>query len=229
MGVVKLAWGGPSGESGRDVLSWPVIKMVCVAVVWAWSRVFMRLIEEATIVASRSGRHVRVLSAKSSADGSRYWLPRGSVRVMFWLTVAAMFCVHCWCSRSGGCSSTDGANVSPERVRRRRADNRALKRQEKEVRCRCIETEAWVWRTAKLAKPTAYLTLLTRDHGGSTRRRERRAPYQIAFRRPARTVHARVDCSSRKVVRLTWSPKPNRSPRMVSDLRRFSRRIRPRT
>ena len=28
--------------------SWPVIQMVCVVVVWAWSRVFVRLIEEAT-------------------------------------------------------------------------------------------------------------------------------------------------------------------------------------
>ena len=71
MGVVKLAWGSaPVENPGVMYWSWPVIQIVCVAVVWAWSRVFMRLIEEATHRASRSGRHVRVLSAKSSADAA---------------------------------------------------------------------------------------------------------------------------------------------------------------
>ena len=49
MGVVKLAWGGaPAEDPGMMYWSWPVIQMVCVVVVWAWSRVFVRLIEEAT-------------------------------------------------------------------------------------------------------------------------------------------------------------------------------------
>lgn len=49
MGVVKLAWGGaPAENPGMMYWSWPVIQMVCIVVVWAWSRVFMRLIEEAT-------------------------------------------------------------------------------------------------------------------------------------------------------------------------------------
>ena len=49
MGVVN--WHGavpPVENPGVMYWSWPVIQIVCVAVVWAWSRVFMRLIEEAT-------------------------------------------------------------------------------------------------------------------------------------------------------------------------------------
>ncbi len=50
MGVVKLAWGGaPPENPGVMYWSWPVIQIVCVAVVWAWSRVFTRLIEVATL------------------------------------------------------------------------------------------------------------------------------------------------------------------------------------
>lgn len=48
MGVVKLAWGGaPTETPGVMYWSWPVIQVVSVLVVWAWSRVFMRLIEVA--------------------------------------------------------------------------------------------------------------------------------------------------------------------------------------
>ena len=36
MGVVKLAWGGaPAANPGMMYWSWPVIQIVCVAVVWA--------------------------------------------------------------------------------------------------------------------------------------------------------------------------------------------------
>ena len=38
MGVVKLAWGSaPVENPGVMYWSWPVIQIVCVAVVWAWS------------------------------------------------------------------------------------------------------------------------------------------------------------------------------------------------
>lgn len=48
MGVVKLAWGGaPTETPGVMYWSWPVIQVVSIVVVWAWSRVFMRLIEVA--------------------------------------------------------------------------------------------------------------------------------------------------------------------------------------
>ncbi|WP_165773794.1 alpha/beta hydrolase family protein [Bifidobacterium felsineum] len=48
MGVVKLAWGSaPTETPGVMYWSWPVIQVVSIMVVWAWSRVFMRLIEVA--------------------------------------------------------------------------------------------------------------------------------------------------------------------------------------
>ena len=50
MGVVKLAWGGaPTETPGVMYWSWPVIQVVSVLVLWAWSRVFMHLIEAASV------------------------------------------------------------------------------------------------------------------------------------------------------------------------------------
>ena len=94
MGVVKLAWGGaPAANPGMMYWSWPVIQMVCVVVVWAWSRVFMRLIEEATnrglaqwpprkgvIGAIVSGRQPGLASTRFG-------------RVMFWITAVTMLYV----------------------------------------------------------------------------------------------------------------------------------------
>lgn len=94
MGVVKLAWGGaPAANPGMMYWSWPVIQMVCVVVVWAWSRVFMRLIEEATnrglaqwpprkgvIGAIASGRQPVLASTRFG-------------RVMFWITAVTMLYV----------------------------------------------------------------------------------------------------------------------------------------
>lgn len=94
MGVVKLAWGSaPVENPGVMYWSWPVIQIVCVAVVWAWSRVFMRLIEEATHrgIAQwppRKGAIGEIVSGRQSVLVSTRF-----GRVMFWLTVAAMFCV----------------------------------------------------------------------------------------------------------------------------------------
>lgn len=94
MGVVKLAWGGaPAEDPGMMYWSWPVIQMVCVVVVWAWSRVFVRLIEEATnrglaqwpprkgaIGAIVSGRQPVLVSTRFG-------------RVMFWITAVTMLYV----------------------------------------------------------------------------------------------------------------------------------------
>ena len=94
MGVVKLAWGSaPVENPGVMYWSWPVIQIVCVAVVWAWSRVFMRLIEEATHrgIAQwppRKGAIGEIVSGRQPVLASTRF-----GRVMFWLTVAAMFCV----------------------------------------------------------------------------------------------------------------------------------------
>ncbi|MFT8531441.1 alpha/beta hydrolase family protein [Bifidobacterium aquikefiri] len=47
--VVKLVWGGAPETAGMIYWSWPVIQIVSTLVVWAWSRVFARLIEVASI------------------------------------------------------------------------------------------------------------------------------------------------------------------------------------
>lgn len=94
MGVVKLAWGGaPAENPGMMYWSWPVIQMVCVVVVWAWSRVFMRLIEEATNRGlaqwpPRKG----VIGAIVSGRQTVLALTRFG-RVMFWITAVTMLYV----------------------------------------------------------------------------------------------------------------------------------------
>ncbi|MFT8638531.1 alpha/beta hydrolase family protein [Bifidobacterium sp.] len=47
--VVKLVWGGAPATAGMIYWSWPVIQIVSTLVVWAWSRVFARLIEVASM------------------------------------------------------------------------------------------------------------------------------------------------------------------------------------
>lgn len=91
MGVVKLAWGSaPAEDPGVMYWSWPVIQVVCIAVVWAWSRVFMRLIEEAShrgLVQwpPRKGAIGEIVSGRQPMLASTRF-----GRVMFWLTVAGM-------------------------------------------------------------------------------------------------------------------------------------------
>ena len=91
MGVVKLAWGGaPAENPGMMYWSWPVIQMVCVAVVWAWSRVFMRLIEEATNRGlaqwpPRKGAIGAIVSGRQPVLASTRF-----GRVMFWITAVTM-------------------------------------------------------------------------------------------------------------------------------------------
>lgn len=94
MGVVKLAWGGaPAENPGMMYWSWPVIQMVCVVVVWAWSRVFMRLIEEATNRGlaqwpPRKGVIGAIVSGRQPVLASTRF-----GRVMFWITAVTMLYV----------------------------------------------------------------------------------------------------------------------------------------
>lgn len=91
MGVVKLAWGGaPTETPGVMYWSWPVIQVVSVLVLWAWSRVFMRLIE----VASARGliqippRRESVRDIVTGADPVLASTRLG--RVLFWLVAFTM-------------------------------------------------------------------------------------------------------------------------------------------
>ena len=94
MGVVKLAWGGaPAEDPGMMYWSWPVIQMVCVVVVWAWSRVFVRLIEEATNRGlaqwpPRKGAIGAIVSGCQPVLASTRF-----GRVMFWITAVTMLYV----------------------------------------------------------------------------------------------------------------------------------------
>lgn len=94
MGVVKLAWGGaPTETPGVMYWSWPVIQIVTLLVVWAWSRVFMRLIEAAdqrglVQLPPRKGAVREIVTGAEPVLASRRL-----GRVLFWLVTAAMLCV----------------------------------------------------------------------------------------------------------------------------------------
>ncbi|RBP99071.1 alpha/beta hydrolase family protein [Bifidobacterium xylocopae] len=51
--LVKLGWGGVPDPAGVSDWSWPVIQVVSALVVWAWSRVLVRLHEVATVAGVR--------------------------------------------------------------------------------------------------------------------------------------------------------------------------------
>lgn len=91
MGVVKLAWGSaPTETPGVMYWSWPVIQVVSVLVLWAWSRVFMHLIE----VASARGliqippRRESVRDIVTGADPGLASTRLG--RILFWLVAFTM-------------------------------------------------------------------------------------------------------------------------------------------
>lgn len=91
MGVVKLAWGGaPTETPGVMYWSWPVIQVVSVLVVWAWSRVFMHLIEVASVrgLIQIPPRRESVRDIVTGADPVLASTRLG--RILFWLVTFTM-------------------------------------------------------------------------------------------------------------------------------------------
>lgn len=91
MGVVKLAWGGaPTETPGVMYWSWPVIQVVSVLVLWAWSRVFMHLIEVASVcgLIQIPPRRESVRDIVTGADPVLASTRLG--RVLFWLVAFTM-------------------------------------------------------------------------------------------------------------------------------------------
>ena len=91
MGVVKLAWGSaPTETPGVMYWSWPVIQVVSVLVLWAWSRVFMHLIEVASVrgLIQIPPRRESVRDIVTGADPVLASTRPG--RILFWLVAFTM-------------------------------------------------------------------------------------------------------------------------------------------
>lgn len=91
MGVVRLAWGGaPTETPGVMYWSWPVIQVVSVLVLWAWSRVFMHLIEAASVrgLIQIPPRRESVRDIVTGADPVLASTRLG--RILFWLVAFTM-------------------------------------------------------------------------------------------------------------------------------------------
>lgn len=91
MGVVKLAWGSaPTETPGVMYWSWPVIQVVSVLVLWAWSRVFMHLIEVASVrgLIQIPPRRESVRDIVTGADPVLASARLG--RILFWLVAFTM-------------------------------------------------------------------------------------------------------------------------------------------
>ena len=91
MGVVKLAWGSaPTETPGVMYWSWPVIQVVSVLVIWAWSRVFMHLIEVASVrgLIQIPPRRESVRDIVTGADPVLASTRLG--RILFWLVTFTM-------------------------------------------------------------------------------------------------------------------------------------------
>ena len=91
MGVVKLAWGSaPTETPGVMYWSWPVIQVVSVLVLWAWSRVFMHLIEVASVrgLIQIPPRRESVRDIVPGADPVLASTRLG--RILFWLVAFTM-------------------------------------------------------------------------------------------------------------------------------------------
>ena len=91
MGVVKLAWGGaPTETPGVMYWSWPVIQVVSVLVLWAWSRVFMHLIEAVSVrgLIQIPPRRESVRDIVTGADPVLASTRLG--RILFWLVAFTM-------------------------------------------------------------------------------------------------------------------------------------------
>lgn len=99
VGVVKLAWGGAPEPAGMIYWSWPVIQIVSTLVVWAWSRVFGRLFEVASL---RGLTNIHQSKDDLSAAEKRAIAQQKNKpvlastrlgRVLFVVTTVAMFCI----------------------------------------------------------------------------------------------------------------------------------------
>lgn len=91
MGVVKLTWGSaPTETPGVMYWSWPVIQVVSVLVLWAWSRVFMHLIEVASVrgLIQIPPRRESVRDIVTGADPVLASTRLG--RILFWLVAFTM-------------------------------------------------------------------------------------------------------------------------------------------
>ena len=91
MGVVKLAWGSaPTETPGVMYWSWPVIQVVSVLVLLAWSRVFMHLIEVASVrgLIQIPPRRESVRDIVTGADPVLASTRLG--RILFWLVAFTM-------------------------------------------------------------------------------------------------------------------------------------------
>ena len=91
MGVVTLAWGSaPTETPGVMYWSWPVIQVVSVLVLWAWARVFMHLIEVASVrgLIQIPPRRESVRDIVTGADPVLASTRLG--RILFWLVAFTM-------------------------------------------------------------------------------------------------------------------------------------------
>ena len=91
MGVVKLAWGSaPTETPGVMYWSWPVIQVLSVMVLWAWSRVVMHLIEVASVrgLIQIPPRRESVRDIVTGADPVLASTRLG--RILFWLVAFTM-------------------------------------------------------------------------------------------------------------------------------------------
>lgn len=99
VGVVKLAWGGAPEPAGMIYWSWPVIQIVSTLVVWAWSRIFGRLFEVASLRGLTSiHQDAAGLSAEEklaiAQQKSKPVLASTRLgRALFVVTTLAMFCI----------------------------------------------------------------------------------------------------------------------------------------
>lgn len=103
--VVKLVWGGAPEAAGMIYWSWPVIQIVSTLVVWAWSRVFGRLIEVASIRGMLTMPRlstIRNIMARKRPGSVSPQIKQQSTpviahtrfgRALFVTTTVAMFCV----------------------------------------------------------------------------------------------------------------------------------------
>ena len=94
LAVVHLSWGSaPQEDAGMMYWSWPVVQIVCIGVVWAWSRVFAGMIEVASMRGLltwpvKRGTIRRIVSGEEPVVATTRL-----GRVLFWTTTVAMLLV----------------------------------------------------------------------------------------------------------------------------------------